>query len=218
MPQTLILQSHPNYQLLCDQRTAWSKQNTHIILFELCATYINLFTLCTTFGGNSVVGNLTFITALQICQAMITSFMNRDFCAKLQQISIPFLTQRVACKPQLQTEIDSCAPKNVKLTLVMLMYTLYHCIIFWTLIAHIICMKLAEAYFIFFLKVPAYTQYMCISGIFIPPLKLKCLASFSSCDYLTTSSISPELCRLKTCTKNGFKVQAFFQITNYNFN
>lgn len=34
----------------------------------------------------------------------------------------------------------------------MLMYTLYHCIIFWTLIAHIICMKLAEAYLIFFLK------------------------------------------------------------------
>ena len=95
MPQTLILQSHPNYQLLCDQRTAWSKQNTHIILFELSATYINLFTLCATFGGNSVVGNFTFITALQICQAMITSFMNRDFCAKLQQISIPFLTQRV---------------------------------------------------------------------------------------------------------------------------
>ena len=108
-PQTLILQSHPNYQLLCDERTAWSKQNTHIILFELCATYINLFTLCATFGGNSVVGNLTFITALQICQAMITSFMNRDFCAKLQQISIPFLTQRVACKPELlQTEIASC--------------------------------------------------------------------------------------------------------------
>ena len=100
------------------------------------------------------------------------------------------------------------------------MYTLYHCIIFWTLIDHIICMKLAEAYLIFFLKSASlHTVHVHFWYIYTNSVVEVSCKFFKLRFKLTTSSISPELYRLKTCTTNCFKVQAFsnhilqFQLT-----